>query len=641
MPMTKEERLDYCHRWIKRIQSDESSLNTDREDAKRFYRADDDIVPWKRNDGIEENVSKATTTDLMDTIEWIKPQLLEIFAGSNEVINLEPTSEEDVEPVKQQQILVRYQARIKNKWFTLWHDFLDDMFKLKTGVLKYQWLKKTDYVKKELGADGGLNDYEYGAVLLTPSIEILEHKEFYIETESGVERRHYLKINKPVYDEYVLIEAVPAEDFGFPYKSTRTIENTPFCFHRVRKTKQELIAEYGKKKFAEIEVCGTHPENDSSEAVRIERFRDLGGVDFYYTTDTEEYIIYEAYYTDPDSGERVIHVFCGDVEFDYRENEYKTPPFIVVSPIRQAHRVCGYGFYDLLREIQMIRTHILRQFINHISHGNNKRIFYDRSGIVDLEAFNDNSPGVKIPTNRDPNNVVKEETKAPISPEVYSLWEMMKEEKDYHSGVPRSFQGVNPKILNATWRGQNQQVQQASQRVMMISRLIAELALKPLVEAMVNLNIDNLSQPVAFRYLNEFVRIERDNIVGKFDVSVNIGLGNTDKLERIANLQQLLALQKQAIEMEALAGIPDDQRIVNRQNVYYTLSELVQTMGFKNVKDFVTRPTQNMALPIDQMGNTEKPQMENQDLAAMFGKIQPAQPANTFNPITPATEIYI
>lgn len=576
--MEQQETIDYCLKWIRRIRDEQTILNSDREEALKFYRSDPSIVPFI------EGRSKATTTDMMDAVEWAKPSLLEIFTTGDEATSLQPVSKEDVEAVEKQGILVNHQLKVRNKWFMVLHDWFDDMMKLKIGAVKYQWHKKIEHIDKDYV---GLSDMQYQAKLQEPNISILVESEREIDVQdvdplSGMpimakSKLHDVTFRYTIEDEYPLIEAIPSEEFGFPI-STREIGQATFCFHRVSTKKAAFIKEYSKKQFEEIQV--THDMYDMNEVTK-ERFADLGGKEFFYNKDKEEFYVYECYYEN-DDGEPTIVTLCGDNILKEEENQYGKPPFHVITPVKMAHRISGYSFYDLLREIQRIRTALLRQILDNVYFANNRRYFVDPEKINVDDFLNNNFSGAVIRTTGDPNVAVHPEEKAPLPPEVFSFWELLNVEKDYHSGVPRSFQGVNPKALNETWRGQSQQVNQAAQRIAMMARLIAEMGIAPLVSDVVNMNIKFLKKATAIRFMNDWIDISPDNIIGRYDVIVNVGTGTSNKDQNMGYLQQLLGLYGQVFK----AGIG----VVTNQNVYNAMRELVKTMGFKNTGDFVTDP---------------------------------------------------
>jgi hypothetical protein len=79
-----------------------------------------------------------------------------------------------------------------------------------------------------------------------------------------------------------------------------------------------------------------------------------------------------------------------------------------------------------------------------------------------------------------------------------------------------------------------------------------------------------------------------DNLVGDYDVVVQVGIGTGNKDTIIAQMQQLLGIYAQIFK----SGIP----IVGPDNVYNAMKELVKAMGYRNTDDFVTNPGQIQAV---------------------------------------------
>ena len=102
----------------------------------------------------------------------------------------------------------------------------------------------------------------------------------------------------------------------------------------------------------------------------------------------------------------------------------------------------------------------------------------------------------------------------------------------------------------------------------------------PLFSDVIDCILQFMDKETTIRYLNTDYEINPDNIVGKFDLVVNVGLGTNDKNDVVAKLQQLVGLAFQAMQTGA----------VTSQNIHYILSELVKAMGFLNTTDFVTDP---------------------------------------------------
>lgn len=584
MSMSKAKRVEFIHKNIRMLKGDKGTLDTDRMEAYQYYRADKKIVD------AGEGRSQATTTDLQDTIEWIKPSLLEIFAGGDDIVNLQPVGPEDVEPVKKQNVLVNHQLRVKNAWFDIFYDLLHDALLQKIGVVKYQWHRKHDSVEKEFV---GLTDREFAAELQDEQASIVEgthtSQDVGLDDLTGLPvQEHDVTIRYAVTDEYPLIEAVPPEEFGFPLDVAR-IKDAYFVYHRTRMKRYDFIRKYGK---AALKKALAEPEASTQlddTGVRYERYADLGGVTFVQDEKTKDVYVYECYYYEPDTGKARVTRIVGDQVLMDEDNPYKRPPFVVFSALRLSHRVCGQSMHDVLRDIQRIRTSLLRQIMDFTYFVNNGMLLVDPTKLVMLDDIkNNNRPGALIRTIGDPGGAVVPLNKGNMSPEVFAFHEFMLKERDYHSGVTRSFQGVNPDILNKTWRGQREQVYQASQRITLMARIIAEDLVKPLVTEIVNMNLMFLDRDVAIRYLGDWVEITPDNIVGRFDVIVNVGLGTTEKATTVQEMQQLLNLYAQMLGSGA--------QVVTSENVYNAMAELLRAMGYKNVDDFVTNPQLSQAI---------------------------------------------
>lgn len=575
-----ENRLDWCKDWIQKIKEDMDSLNSIRAENLKFANADPSIVKFV------EGRSKLTTTDSMDMIESIKPDLLEIFAGNAEIASIQPQEESDTEAVKRQEILVRKQLTTKNNWYLIVNDVIDDALKMRTGGVKWRWKKDIKNVDKEYE---GLTDDEYIAKISQPDTEVLEHEQVVLQepaadptgmTAAPAIATHNVKIRYIIEDEYPKIETIPAEKLGFPI-NTKDIQDAPFVYHICTYPKWEFIKVFGEKTKDVEKYLSAYSETDAN-GIEGQRFSEFGNPDFMYDKEGKEYIIYECHYREPDTGDLKITHICGQDELLTEDNTYGKFPFRVATPVKLAHKIIGLSIPDLLKEIQKARTSLLRQIYDNAYLANHRRYFLDPSRVNLDDYLNNTVANAVIRTKGDPNGIVMPEQKAPLPPEIFSFWEMLNTEKDYHGITPRSYQGINPNVLNKTFRGQNQQITQAGKRLMMMARLFAEMFFKPLICDVIDMNLKFLTKKTQIRYLNDWVEISPDNIIGKYDVVVNVGLGTGNKDQTIVYMQQLLGLYAQTYK----AGIP----IVTAQNAHNAMKELIKAMGFVNTSDFVTDP---------------------------------------------------
>ena len=568
--MTKDKKLEHCREWIKRLKSQYDTLEVDRETALKFVNGDPSIV------ALVKGRSEIVTTDISDAIETAKPDILETITGTDEPLKLDPTGAEDVEPVKRLQILGNIMIRRKNPWFKRCHDFLDDSMKLKFGVFKYQWVTNNKVIKKDYEA---VTDVELASLMDNTSASLLADA---MDPMTGL---HNVTIAYTTDDEYVKIDTVPAERIKFPL-DTGSFDNPAFVVEEVLLYRHEFIGTYGRKAFDKIEEeAEALKSNEDTEL--IGRYADVGGIKFLYDKENDKYKAYECYFPEEDKDNTPwIFVFAGDTVIIDEENKYGKPPYRGGSPFLLAHRLLGNGYFDLLRETQKQRTFFKRQIFDNVSQANFRRYFanVDATGINLEDYLNNNATNALIRfTGMMTPDTFRPEEKAPLPSEVLEFWEMMNVEKDYHSPTPRSFQGVNPQVLNKTYRGQAQQVNQAGKRLLMMIRGYMEDVFGLLFTDVIDCILKFMKKSTAVRYLNEDITITPDNIIGRYDLIVNVGLGTNDKNDVIVKLQQLIGLMFQSLQLQT--------GVITSQNIHYVFQELVKAMGFLNTTDFVTDPS--------------------------------------------------
>ncbi len=582
--MKKIDVVEFCLSNINRIQQQHRELSKNRQEAQTFYMNDPSIVE------APEGRSKITTTDLQDIVEWAKPALLELLAGNKEIFSLTPVTPEDVEPCNNMTLLINHQLRVKNNWYILMHDWLHDAMLSKVGVLKYQWYLNKKTFKKTYE---GLTKDEITAIIERPDINIDSVEEIPIKDSqydengnliSPAEFRYNATVLQNVEDEYPLLEIVPPEDFGCPIDSI-DVDNADFVYHYTRIERWRLKELYGSDK---LELLENAISQDNIGYIEKEvRLRDLKSDSanvVIYDKEAQKYHIYECYYRDKETGTPMITTICGNVVLKEEENPYGRPPFRIIPLIRLSHRLYGLSFYDIMKELQKLRTELTRQIMDNIYQANYRRYFVDIDRVNLDDYLNNVVTNAMVRVRGNPHECVFPEIKAPLPQETFSLLEMLNIEKDYHSGVPRSYQGVLPNVQHRTFRGQAQQVQLASQRLQMIARMVAEVGISPLVNDIIDMNIKFLNKNTMVRYLNKYVEISPDNIVGKFDISVNVGLGTSTKENLVIQMQQLLGIYAQLYK----SGVP----IVTSENVYNVIKTMLEGMNIKNAFDYVTDPKQ-------------------------------------------------
>jgi hypothetical protein len=74
----------------------------------------------------QDGRSRAVSTDVADTIEGLMPSLMDIFAGSDEVVRFEPVGPEDEAAAQQETDYVNHVFMQQNPGFTILYSFIKD-----------------------------------------------------------------------------------------------------------------------------------------------------------------------------------------------------------------------------------------------------------------------------------------------------------------------------------------------------------------------------------------------------------------------------------------------------------------------------------------------------------------------------------
>ena len=568
MPKTKEEIKEYCLENIGRLKSSNGTgnLESDRKDALDSYFA--------RPYGNEvKGRSQVVMSDVADTIEWIMPSLMRIFTGSDSVMEAKPVGKGDEEAAKLMGELVNWQMKTDLNGFLLMHDFIKDSLMLKIGVIKYWWEKKelrkeqkyTDLTQDEL--DRLVEEKEeVRDIKRSPNSDEVE--DLWDATVVEV-----TKVSRP------MAENVPPEEFFFD-TSAKNIEDT-FVFHR-RAVPRGEAAKYD---ISEDELAYMANEL-ATDTVKDARFSDLGGANFLYPTDKQDVVfVYECFFKDYGKKGEEIPIkatIIGTKIVDMERNSYEKPPFCELSPVRIPHRIVGRSIADLVMDLQEIKTILTRQLLDNIYFQNfgMKVVNPFRINMDDLQ--NNNRPGGTVRTliDIDPNQAYVPIKTSPLPAEAYGLLDYVDSVKENRVGVTKYNQGLDSNTLNKTATGISQIMSASQQRIELIARIFAETGIKKFFKAIVDLNLDYLDSTTAIRLNDEWTNVRPQDISGRFDIEVDVGVGTGTKEVNVQQMQSLLNIAPMLMQVG----------VVTPHNLYNIVKTMVNSMGYKNTDLYATDP---------------------------------------------------
>jgi hypothetical protein len=116
-----------------------AQLAEERADAMDYY-----LGHMEKDMPAQDGRSRAVSTDVSDTIEGLMPHLMDIFAGSDEVVRFEPVGPEDETAAAQETDYVNHVFMQQNPGFTILYSFLKDALLSKVGIVKVWWEEREE-----------------------------------------------------------------------------------------------------------------------------------------------------------------------------------------------------------------------------------------------------------------------------------------------------------------------------------------------------------------------------------------------------------------------------------------------------------------------------------------------------------------
>jgi hypothetical protein len=435
----------------------------------------------------QEGRSKVVSTDVADVVEWILPSLLKIFTAGDDVVRFEPTGPEDEEVAKQATEYVNWIFSRDNAGFTNLYAWFKDALLQKNGIAKVWWEEgetatRESYLRKSFE--------EMQLILSDPEVEPIAHSEYPgsgvvigpngLPVESAV-TYHDLIVKRRRTSGAVRTMTVPPEEFLISRRA-RSIEEAAFVAHRLRKTVSELI-EIGYDRDLVDRLPGS--EDDDPTGERRERFALEDDHDRNAAADGPNRAMREVWLTecyvkcdwdgDGIAERRKVTVAGSGAEILDNEPWDGSLPFVSLTPIPMPHRFFGLSIADLVMDLQLIKSTILRQILDNLYLSNNGRhIISDQVNLDDLLTAR---PGgiVRLKNGALPGqgHILPLDTPL-VAAQAFPMLEYIDGVRENRTGVTRYMQGLDADTLNKTASGINQIMTAAQQRVELIARVFAE-----------------------------------------------------------------------------------------------------------------------------------------------------------------------
>jgi len=554
----------------------------------------------------QDGRSQVISTDVADTIESILPTIMRTFTASPKAVQCVGNKPGDEAAAKQATDYLNHVFYKDNPGFTLMYTFFKDALLQKNGIMKIYW---DDSLDVERSTYAGLTDDEFAMLVADPEVKVLEHTEYDIDDEEALKeaadyieaqgmpsdvqssgKMHDVVVNRMNKKGQVRIENVPPEEFLIA-RNAKTIEDAHFTAHRKYITRSELV-EMG---FDVDEVKSLPTDNDQRYSEeRTARYEDLdyNSLNRHTASDTanEQILIYECYIKLDEDEDGIAELrkvtVAGDSSYKILDNvPFDRQPFVSVTPILVPHRFYGRSVSELVEDVQLVKSTIMRQLLDNMYLTNNNRIAV-MDGQVNIDDLLTNRPGGIVRTKQPPQSVIQPLQSQPLNQQAMPLLEYLDVVREQRTGITRYSQGMDADSLNKTASGINQILTQAQLRVELICRVFAETGVKELFKKLLETVIKYETKEKIIRVNEQYVTMMPMEWVNRCNVDIQVGLGTGSKEQELVILNNILERQLQAINLQKSAAGP----MVNLRNVHNTLTKLVEAAGLKNVETYFTDP---------------------------------------------------
>jgi hypothetical protein len=569
-----------------------------------------------------EGRSQVVTTEVKDAIEGIMPSLMAIFTSSDEVVRFEPQNPDDEAKASQATDYCNYVFSRLNNGFLALYCLVKDALLAKNGYVKVYWEDYEDNCKETYE---DLTDIEFQSLSQDPELELVEHTEEPAEVPEQMQMAVQAGlIPQPMTHDAVFrrsrkygkicIDPIPPEEVLISRETPNDLSKARFVEHRTLKTISE-IREMGYD--IEDDVADYAPNADfNQERVERNKFDDA----LAYRTDqassdptTRRVWLCEAYLKVDFDGDGIAEFRkVTKVGRELLDNEeFDSLPILGGAAIVMPHKHFGLSIFDLVGDIQLVKSTITRQLLDNAYVANNGRMAV-LDGMVNMDDLLTSRPNGVVRMKA--MNALQRIEQPVLGAPFYNLLEYFDKVKTNRVGARDFGDAVDPDALNAKAHTAEIVRSAAQERINLMARILAEGPVKQIFWKILELSSKHQNKPQMVKLRGQWVQVDPRQWRNRFDMTVTVGLGTGSQSLTMNGAMQILQVQ-QGILAAGLGG-----RVVNEGNVYHAARLHAKSILPKYVDMLYTDPT---SLPPPQP--KPDPEMLKVQLAAHKAEMGDAQ----------------
>lgn len=556
-----------------------------------LYKADKDH--YKKKFPALSELNNWVSKDIKTTVDWILPNLIEVFNGSESPVEIQGQSVEDDDNAKLLQQLIDYFVTKKNNFFTFLYTFAKDGLVTNFAVAKVYWNREEERQPMQVMADAQtmqmlMIEQQQGRIEITDAKPVDPAGDYLMVSFDIIK----VKTNTPI------LENMNPSELRFTHEE-RDVHDAKFVAHR-----KIVRGDYLKRKERDrvyqnvdeaLEKNKGKPSYTTLDIQHDKRLEDVSNKLSDGDTASQEYELYEAYmkvdYNNDGIYEKIIVHVVGDTLLKVQENSFEIPPFFIFSPEYEPYAVFNEeGFADAWEQLQDLKTALVRQIVINTAKNNRGQKFVNDSK-VDMDALMDGDEFVPVRDESNPAEAVYYPPPIPTDPNAMTLIQYVQNDLESQSGSTRYNQGLDSRSLNMTATGISAIMGAADKKIKLIARILAETAWIPIVKFLVLLCQKFVDDGQIVRLLNQNIVVRREQLNIDYDLVVNVGQGAGTKE---AGIQYKLMMIQQLYPVLQQVGI------VTPQSWYSIVKDLLEDLGIRSTAKYLLDPNSQAYQQIQQ-----------------------------------------
>ncbi len=574
------------------------TLGKEREKAMKEYSR----APYGNE---EAGWSSIVTSEVQDAVEWMIPDILEVFTSTDKAVSFDPTRESEVEGAEQATDACNYVFYKQNNGFLILYTAIKDALIVKNCAV--MWRKEKKRVKNVVPVKGATA--EMLAMVMQEA-----GKDAEIEAATPSKPQPMMGPQGPMIDPMTGQPMMAPQTFdaricSYEEKTSIKIDAFPPENLLVKRDWTSPLLDdcpYVARIFPNITLSDIHEMGYTDvTAADLEDSDDVASADAEFRAERSGDIVKRQSEVEDESltqGTLRVEFVLIDCDGDgiaerrciYRlqnkilsNEECGQVQIATASPIINTHRWDGMSYAELESDLQELGSELTRQVLNSAYLANNPRteVLTDAnwSPLANIDDLLDSRAGGILRKRQ--VDAISQNVTPFVGGQMFPMLEHVQRMGERRTGIAPS-QQMDPNAIKGdrTTVEVRQSGNAAKARSRLVARIFAELLLKPIFKGTLKLLTDGEMEKIAFKLRDKFVELDPNEWRDSYDMTINVGLGTGDKEQQGALLQSIFTQQG------AVGQSPLGKLLVKPKNVYHTLSKIVENAGFKNVGDFWQDP---------------------------------------------------